>query len=730
MLVEHTRQVISSLGKTCECPRSEHQWNISELCGQSGSQKIDTKMPGVGFIRVKLLQAETGPNGPALTDPFLAINIKEAVEVPGRGTQLVQKKRTLYPEWNTCFDAHLNHGRVIQMVLMERPNTSLADVSIGAKILADKCADGNATRTWLDLRPHGRIEVQIRFFKEDDNGAILSPSVTGRDKPGIVRRGAMKQQKVHEVRGHQFIAKFFRQPSFCSFCNEFLWGLNRQGYQCKVCHCAVHKKCHDKILGKCPGSAKESRETMLLTERFNINVPHRFKTYNYMSPTFCDHCGSMLFGLFRQGLKCEICNTNCHHKCQKFMPNLCGVNQKMLAEALRQVRISSSDRRRPTLPGTSPTGDMPEPDEDEKEESEDESYQEMWSESESGLPKRAPTVVRKFTPEDFHFLKVLGKGSFGKVMLAEQKGTGKYYAIKALKKDVVLEDDDVECTMIERRVLAMGSKHPFLTHLHSTFQSPSHLFFVMEYLNGGDLMFHIQLSGKFEFQRAQFYAAEIVCGLQFLHSNGVVYRDLKLDNVMLDKDGHIKIADFGMCKENIFGENRASTFCGTPDYIAPEILKGLKYNSSVDWWSFGVLLYEMLIGQSPFHGDDEDDLFHSILHDTPRYPHSMPKEAAAMLSLLFERNPVERLGMPGCPHGPIRSQIFFRNIDWSNLEARKVNPPFRPKVKNDGDSSNFDSDFTSERAQLTPPDKELLKTMNQHVFKRFSFTSAEALASN
>ncbi|XP_076469184.1 protein kinase C delta type-like [Babylonia areolata] len=686
-------------------------------------------MPGVGFIRVKLLQADGGPSGLVLNDPFLAINIKEAVEIPSRGTQLVQKKRTLYPAWNTCFDAHLNEGRVIQMVLMERAgNTSIADVSIGAKMLADKCVNGQVTKCWLDLRPKGRVEVQIRFFKEDKDGAMMqSPQSQPTDKPGIVRRGAMKQQKVHEVKGHQFIAKFFRQPSFCSFCNEFLWGLNRQGYQCKVCQCAVHKKCHDKILGKCPGSAKESRETMMLTERFNINVPHRFKTNNYMSPTFCDHCGSMLFGLFRQGVKCEMCGANCHHRCQNLMPNLCGVNQRMLAEALQQV--PPGRRRLDTSHRGSQNQSQDVEEEQSGGESDDDQYQEMWDDTSASTIERAPIVMRKFTPDEFNFLKVLGKGSFGKVMLAELKSTGKHYAVKALKKDVVLEDDDVECTMIERRVLALGCRHPFLTHLHSTFQSPSHLFFVMEYLNGGDLMFHIQLSGKFEFARAQFYAAEIVTGLQFLHSNGIIYRDLKLDNVMLDRDGHIKIADFGMCKEKIFGENRATTFCGTPDYIAPEILKGLRYNASVDWWSFGVLLYEMLIGQSPFHGDDEDDLFHSILHDTPRYPHSLPKEASTMLSLLFERTPGERLGMPGCHHGPIRAQAFFRNIDWDKLEARQIPPPFRPKVKHEADSSNFDSDFTSERARLTPPDKELLKTMNQHVFKKFSFTSAAAAMS-
>lgn len=152
----------------------------------------------------------------------------------------------------------------------------------------------------------------------------------------------------------------------------------------------------------------------------------------------------------------------------------------------------------------------------------------------------------------------------------------------------------------------------------------------------------------------------------------------------------------------------------------------MEVHQSVDWWSYGVLLYEMMIGQSPFHGDDEDDLFHSIMNDTPHYPRWLSKEAASMLSLLFIRNPKERLGMPDCSAGPIRSQAFYKNIDWDRLELKQVDPPFKPKIKSDHDISNFDKDFTMEKVQLTPPDKELLKTMNQKVFNGFSFTSTEA----
>uniref|UniRef100_A0A4W6FLP7 protein kinase C n=1 Tax=Lates calcarifer TaxID=8187 RepID=A0A4W6FLP7_LATCA len=327
--------------------------------------------------------------------------------------------------------------------------------------------------------------------------------------------------------------------------------------------------------------------------------------------------------------------------------------------------------------------------------------------------------------QDFRLIAVLGRGHFGKVLLSEYKKTGTMYAIKALKKGDIIARDEVESLMCEKRIFEIVnmSHHPFLVNLFACFQTPEHVCFVMEYTAGGDLMMHIH-TDVFTEPRAVFYAACVVLGLQFLHDHKIVYRDLKLDNLLLDTDGYVKIADFGLCKEGMGFGDRTSTFCGTPEFLAPEVLTDTSYTRAVDWWGLGVLIYEMLVGESPFPGDDEEEVFDSIVNDEVRYPRFLSTEAIGIMRRLLRRNPERRLGSGEKDAEEVKKQPFFRNVDWEALLQRKVPPPFVPSIGSKEDVSNFDEEFTTEPPTLTPPrEPRVLSRKDQDSFRDFDYVS-------
>uniref|UniRef100_A0A8C1HD44 protein kinase C n=1 Tax=Cyprinus carpio carpio TaxID=630221 RepID=A0A8C1HD44_CYPCA len=311
--------------------------------------------------------------------------------------------------------------------------------------------------------------------------------------------------------------------------------------------------------------------------------------------------------------------------------------------------------------------------------------------------------------ENFKCVAVLGRGHFGKVLLAEYKTTGEMFAIKALKKGDIVARDEVDSLMCEKRIFETVNsvRHPFLVNLFACFQTKEHVCFVMEYAAGGDLMMHIHADVFSEV----FYAA-------FLDVKTTLYEH----NLLLDTEGYVKIADFGLCKEGMGFKDRTSTFCGTPEFLAPEVLTETSYTRAVDWWGLGVLIFEMLVGESPFPGDDEEEVFDSIVNDEVRYPRFLSTEAISIMRRLLRRNPERRLGAGERDAEEVKKHPFFRDMDWAALLAKKIRPPFMPTIKGREDVSNFDDEFTSEAPILTPPrEPRVLTVSEQEMFADFDY---------
>uniref|UniRef100_A0A3P8SZH8 protein kinase C n=1 Tax=Amphiprion percula TaxID=161767 RepID=A0A3P8SZH8_AMPPE len=347
----------------------------------------------------------------------------------------------------------------------------------------------------------------------------------------------------------------------------------------------------------------------------------------------------------------------------------------------------------------------------------------------SPKPKRKPSIHPPqrddgLQMEDFKCISVLGRGHFGKVLLAEYKKSGKLYAIKALKKGDIVTRDEVDSLMCEKKIFEVinGTRHPFLVNLYGCFQTADHVCFVMAYSPGGDLMTHIHTS-IFTEKQTQFYSSCVLLGLEFLHQNKIVYRDLKLDNLLMDADGFVRIADFGLCKEGMGHGDRTSTFCGTPEFLAPEVLIDNNYTRSVDWWGLGVLIYEMLVGESPFPGDDEEEVFDSIVNDDVRYPRFLSPESVSLIQKLLQKNPEMRLGAGEEDALEIKRHKFFQGIDWDALLAKKLKPPFLPVIRAPQDVSNFDEEFTRLKPVLTLPRTPCILTAEQQeIFADFDFS--------
>lgn len=289
--------------------------------------------------------------------------------------------------------------------------------------------------------------------------------------------------------------------------------------------------------------------------------------------------------------------------------------------------------------------------------------------------------------DSFELLSVIGRGYYGKVMLARKKDNGELFAIKTIQKRRLIDAQKVHTVINEKSVL-MHSHHPFIVQLFYAFQTSSKFYLVLEYAPGGELFFHMQ-QRKIPVEDARIYIAEIACALDYLHSQGIIYRDLKPENVLLDANGHAKLTDFGLAKD-LQSEN-TSTFCGTNEYLAPEIICHEKYGFAIDWWALGILFYEMMFGFPPFYHNNRNMMFRRIVEEPVSFPQKSDRKVASLIMGLLVKNPNQRYSFQ-----MIKKHSLFAGIDWDDLLKQKIGPKFIPEVKEPTSTGNFDEEFTEE----------------------------------
>lgn len=354
---------------------------------------------------------------------------------------------------------------------------------------------------------------------------------------------------------------------------------------------------------------------------------------------------------------------------------------------------------------------------------------------------------RKLTPRDFEYMKLIGRGTFGRVFQVRKKDTRRIYAMKVLNKREIALKKEVVHTMGERKILEKSLDCPFLVGLKFSFQSETELFFVTDYKSGGELFWHLQREGRFTEERAKFYIAELVLALEHLHKFNIVYRDLKPENILLDAMGHVALCDFGLSKPDLGNGQLTSTFCGTTEYLAPEVLLDeCGYSKLVDFWSLGVLLFEMCCGWSPFYAEDTQQMYRNICFGKIKFPRgAIGDDGKQFVKGLLNRNPKHRLGSSDDAHD-LKQHAFFKSIDWDLLASKKIPPPFKPLVESEESVANFDPEFTetdlrsvvrgektggvglADDAQLgsghapQEEDDEILSSSIQHQFSGFSYS--------
>jgi len=316
---------------------------------------------------------------------------------------------------------------------------------------------------------------------------------------------------------------------------------------------------------------------------------------------------------------------------------------------------------------------------------------------------------KDITLQDLSIVKTIGTGTFARVVLCSDRRTSAHYALKIMPVQELVRLKQVEHTKNERSVL-QATDHPFIIRLLWAHKDPLFVYFLFPYMAGGELFTYLRQAGRFSPCSSLFYSCELVSALSYLHSLSIVYRDLKPENLLLDREGHIIITDFGFAKQV---EDKTWTLCGTPDYLAPEIIQSKGHNRAVDWWALGVLIFEMLAGYPPFYDEDPLVTYEKILSGKFEFPCHVEAQAKDLISKLLQVDCTKRLGSRKCGAEDVKDHRWFQTIDWDDVVERKLVPPMIPSVTCEGDTSNFQKYPESDWSHIKPVTQKQLEMFGE-----------------